>query len=394
MAWRLALGQIFVWGILYYAFTVIAGPMQRDTGWDRSFINLGLSLGLLAWGVCAYPTGWWLQRQGARGIMTLGSVLGGAALGLIGCSDTPALYLIAWTLLGAAMAGSLYDPAFAVVTAAFGTAYRRGITLITLLGGLASTVFIPFTQLVVDQVGWRSGLVLLGALVAGVCGPLHWWGIPGRILATEAPIAPVPSGWAGWWKTYLADVRNPRFVGLAVWFSAHAAAFTGLIFQLLPFLQSRGVPNDTVVIAIAFMGPLQVLGRFLLSLRGEEFSAVRVGTAAMAGLIAATLVLVLLPPTLLWLSVFAAILGLSNGVLTIVRGTVVAELFGRERYAEINGALAGPAVLAKAAAPLGMAYVWSSTDAPLAMPLTVLALLLLGSVGLLTLASRRKGDAS
>lgn len=378
-----------MWGILYYAFTVVVGPMQRDTGWERSFLNLGLSLGLLAWGACAFPVGLWIQRHGARGLMTLASALGGAALVLIAATNSPALYLTAWLLLGAAMAGSLYEPSFAVITAAFGPEYRRGITLITLLGGFASTVFIPVAQRVVDQFGWRVGTLLLGILVAAVCSPLHWCSIPAakRSPVGKAQAAP-RTGSARQWRVLVAEVRDPRFVGLAVWFSAHAAAFTGLLFQLVPLLQARGVSNSAIVTAIAFMGPLQVLGRFLLSLRKEEFSTVRVGIAAMSGLVVAMLVLLLLPPTLLWLALFAALLGLGNGVLTIVRGTAVAELFGRERYAEINGALAAPGVFAKAAAPLGMAAVWSATNEPLAVPLTALALLVIGFAGLLALAGR------
>src|SRR5688572_31261430 len=84
LAWHLAAGQLVAWGILYYAFTVVVGPMQTGTGWSRTFLNSGLSLGLLAWGVCALPVGAWIQRRGGRGLMTGASALGGAALVLMG----------------------------------------------------------------------------------------------------------------------------------------------------------------------------------------------------------------------------------------------------------------------------------------------------------------------
>lgn len=66
-------------------------------------------------------------------------------------------------------------------------------------------------------------------------------------------------------------------------------------------------------------------------------------------------VLLLCPPNLGCLVVFAVLYGASNGVTTILRGTAIAELFGRERYAELNGALSAPAVVAKAVAPLALA---------------------------------------
>src|SRR5436190_11690165 len=136
LAWRLALGQIVAWGILYYAFTVVVGPMQEATGWSRTFLNGGLSLGLLAWGGFALPVGAWIQRRGGRGLMAGASGLGGLALVLMGAFPDRLMYVTAWLMLGTAMAGMLYDSAFAVITRAFGAEYRRGITLITLVGGL------------------------------------------------------------------------------------------------------------------------------------------------------------------------------------------------------------------------------------------------------------------
>jgi MFS family permease len=388
LAWRLATGQIFAWGILYYAFTVVAAPMEATTGWGRPFINLGLSLGLLAWGICAYPAGQWIQRHGARGLMTLAAMAGGGALAVIGLTDARTLYLLAWLVLGAAMAGLLYEPAFAVVVEKFGPDYRRGITLVTLVGGLASTVFIPLSQLAVDQLGWRPALAALGILQALVVAPLHWWGVPAGSGRPRGPLAPAPDPRASGGRMFWRDARDPRFVGLAIWFAAHAAAFTGLIFQLVPLLHAWRVPSETILLAIAFMGPMQVAGRALLSTHGGGISALLIGQIATAILLGALLILQLLPPTPVWLVVFALLLGLGNGVLTIVRGVVVAELFGRDRYAELNGALAAPAVLAKAAAPLGLALVWSITGSSHAVPMAVTVLLLVGAWGLRSVASR------
>ena len=379
LAWRLACGQIVAWGILYYAFTVIADPLQAQTGWSRTLVNTGLTLGLLAWGLGAYPAGFWIQRHGARGLMTCASALGGGALMLMGGAHAGWLYQLSWVLLGTAMAGLLYDPAFAVITRSFGPEYRRGITLITLVGGLASTAFVPLAQLAVTHLGWRDALIALGALQVVVGVPLHAWGMP-RTAVAGGPARGESWGhrWSRWAGQFKADVSDARFLALALWFAAHSAAFTGLIFQLLPVLETRGADSNRVVQALMFMGPLQVAGRLALALRGGRFSALHVGTWAMAGLVLAGALLLVFPPTFGWLAVFASVFGLSNGMLTIVRGTVIAELYGRERYAELNGALAAPTVLVKAAAPLALAAAWTATGMALAVIWSVLALVLIG----------------
>lgn len=393
LAWRLAAGQIMAWGILYYAFTVVVGPMQGGTGWSRTFLNAGVSIGLLAWGVLALPVGAWIQRRGGRGLMAVAAGLGGAALGLMGTVVNPIAYVVAWLLLGAAMAGMLYDAAFAVVTQAFGAQYRRGITLITLVGGLASTVFIPLAQLAVDHFGWRGALVALGVFHAGVSVPLHWLGLPRwQVGVREGAVRPGRERWHEWWREFRRDVGDPRFVGLAVWFTGHAAAFTGLIFQIVPALQASGAGNATILQAIAIIGPMQVLGRFVLTTRGDHFSTLRVGRWAMAALLGAALILLVLPPTLPALAAFAVLFGAGNGVLTILRGTAIAELFGRERYPELNGALSAPAVLAKAASPLVLAWVWSAAgEVRVVFAGVVLCVLVsAGGLGLTMIAARRQ----
>lgn len=391
LAWRLAIGQIVSWGILYYAFTVMAEPLHQSTGWSRTFVNVGLSTGLLAWGLSAAPVGSWIQRRGARELMALSSGLGGVALVLLGTVSTPLLYLIAWVLLGAAMAGALYEPAFAAVTQAFGPEYRRGITLITLVAGFASTLFIPLAQAAVEQLGWRTALVALGTAQILIGLPLHWFGLP-RAFGDRATAGPTLSV-SLWFRNLGRDMRDSRFVGLALWFSAHAAAATGLVFLFIPLLQSREVPTATILQAIALLGPMQVLGRFVLTAYGHSFPALAVGKWAMASLLAGVAVLIFCPWNLLSLGLFTSLFGLGNGVLTIVRGTVVAEFFGRERYAEISGALAAPGILAKAGAPLLLGALWSASGSPAIVTAAGAVLLGVSAAGLWFAGNRKEAAA-
>ena len=121
----------------------------------RSF-NGALSLGLLSTGVVAFPVGTWIDRHGGRGVMTLCSLAGGLLLLAWAQVETPWVFYCIWVCIGASMAGVLYEPAFAVITAVFGPEARRGITALTLVGGFASTVFMPLTQLLIGALGWRT----------------------------------------------------------------------------------------------------------------------------------------------------------------------------------------------------------------------------------------------
>jgi predicted MFS family arabinose efflux permease len=276
------------------------------------------------------------------------------------------------------------------VTAAFGADCRRAITLVTVVGGFASTVFIPLAQITVDLFGWRGALIALGIFEAMIVVPLHWFGIPPHARATPPPAAGARTlqGHAmNRWARIRGEIGDLRFVGLVVWFTAHAAAFTGLTFQLVPVLQALRVSNGTILAAVAIIGPMQVLGRLFLAWVGCRYSTLQVGRWAMGSLVVATLLLICVPPTMAGLAGFAVLYGAGNGIMTILRGTAVVELFTRDRYAILNGALSAPAICAKAGAPLVFAWLWTATGDPKAVFAGVLVLVVLGMGGI-ALATR------
>jgi hypothetical protein len=71
--------------------------------------------------------------------------------------------------------------------------------------------------------------------------------------------------------------------------------------------------------------------------------------------ILALLGLMVTPPVFPAVALIVATYGAANGIMTIVRGLVVPEMLTRDAYGAINGALAVPTMVAKAAAPFGAA---------------------------------------
>ncbi len=73
------------------------------------------------------------------------------------------------------MAAVLYEPAFTVVAKHFTAAAerRRAMTAMTLVAALASFIFLPLSQALIDAYGWRDALLILAAVLAVVTVPLH-----------------------------------------------------------------------------------------------------------------------------------------------------------------------------------------------------------------------------
>jgi len=137
---------------------------------------------------------------------------------------------------------------------------------------------------------------------------------------------------------------------------------TVLTVHLISVLQRQGLTLETAVWIGSFFGPMQVLGRILEFSVGGRFVSRNIGMLALSLLVVAICVLLALAGQTAVALLFAVIFGFSNGVVTIVRGTVPAELFGRTGYGRTLGNLAAPALVARAIAPLAFA--------PLALPQT------------------------
>jgi len=343
----LGVAQIISWGSLYYAFSFLITPLMEASGGDKPTVFAAFSLGLLVSGLLSAPIGALIDRRGGRGVMTAGS-LGGAVLlaSLSHVQSVFALYAV-WAGLGAVMAATLYDPAFAVISRLFAANYRRAITMLTLFGGFASTVFWPLTQFLIAEIGWRQALLVLAALNLIVCVPVHWRVLaPGRPGAPRRPVAPAGPG------AFRAALRTPVFYLLALAFTGNALVFSATQVHLMSMLQAKQLSAASAALVGAMIGPMQVTGRVLELAFASRLSASAVGILAMAFLPIALWVLHIAGVQWPLLAAFAVIYGIGNGAMTIVRGAIPAELFGRDAYGAINGAMAAPVTVAKAAGPL------------------------------------------
>lgn len=388
--WRLviALGitQITSWGSVYYLFALLLQPVQRELALSKPLAVGAFSLALLISGLLAPRIGAWIDAHGGRRPMVLGSLLMAAGLFLLSQAHGAAAFYAVWALLGVAMALTLYDPAFAVVTRASTLNYRRAITVLTLFGGLASTVFWPLTQALIDELGWRGAVQVLALINLAVCVPLH------LTLPSGERASPPPGAAAAPSLNVREVLRDPRFYLLAGAFTANILVFSAMAVHMIAMLEAKGMSAAQAAALGALIGPMQVAGRLAEIALARQLSVQRVGLAAA----------VLLPLSLLVFAgvdlhgaaflLFAVLYGTGNGVMTIVRGAIAVELYGRDHYGAVNGALAAPVLVAKAAGPLLAALMFGAAghyNGVLAL-LTAVAVL---AVVLLWAATRRPAAA-
>ena len=363
-AW-LSLAQLVGWGSVFYAFSMLLSPVEAALGASRAEVSLALSLALLAEGLAAYPVGRWIDAGHERRVMAGGSLLAG--LGLVGLSLATTLMAVyaAWVCLGLAMAATLYTPAFAVVTRRFPADYRRRIITLTFLGGLASTVFIPLMAWLLSTMGWRSMLWVLAGCQWLVCLPIH------AVLLRGAPRPGGPQRWGGSAPTGTAAIgltrqqamRQPTFALVGLFQVLMMAVTVAIAAHLVNLLLESGMPPAWAVALPASMGVVQVAGRAMLFWFEHHFSVHRVNrwipTLMPLGLAALLVSLTWFNGSVAVAWLFVALYGLGNGMVTIVKGTAVAQYVNQAHAASLNGALGVPTALGRATAPWLLGALWS-----------------------------------
>lgn len=353
----LCVTEITSWGILFYAFPVLAGEISATTGWSLPVVNGAFSTGLVCSALTGLVIGRILDRRGPRTLMTTGSVLAAPALCLVAAAGNLPVFFAGWMFAGIAMGMVLYPPAFAAVTRWWTVGRTRALTTLTIVGGLASTVFAPLTALLSAGVGWRSTYLILAAALFAITVPAHFFGLRRPwdrqmdAADRQVPTSSAPS----------AIIRSVPFIALVTAVSLAALASFAAVVNLVPLLTERGIDTTLAATALGIGGIGQVLGRLGYSL--FERLPLRLRTALVLLATTLTTALLGLTETLIAALLIALAAGVARGIFTLLHATAVTDRWGSMHYGRLTALVASPIMLATALAPwagAGLAAVFGS----------------------------------
>jgi MFS family permease len=383
----LSITETVTWGIVYYGFPVFLRPMEQDLGASRVAVTGAFSVGLGVSALAALPVGRWIDRRGARGLMTAGSCLATLlTFAWARVQSLPALYAV-WFGMGLAMAATLYEPAFAAIVSWFARRRDRALLTVTLAAGLASTIFMPIEAWLLTRFGWRSAVTILTVVLGAITIPLH------AGLLRRAPAGPSHTAAEAHPSTTVRGMtleaarRTPLFWVLAAAFFVSNFATAALSTHLIPYLVGRGYTATTAATTIGWMGAMQLPGRLLFVPIAARLGA-RVMVAAV--FVAQALGIGQLPLLGLigTLGPFILLQGAANGMATLARATSLAEFFGARHYGAIAGAVALGANGARAIGPVGASLLWVGLGSYPAVFCVLAVSLVLAAASLLVFGAR------
>ena len=346
----LGVTQIIGWGSTYYLLTLLARPIGVSLGMSLELVSAGMSLLLLLSALLGPYAGRLMDMHGARPVMMTGSATAALGLAVLSQITASAGYFSAWLILGVAASMILYPAAFTALTQIVPDQARRAITLLTLPGGLASTVFWPLTNVLLEVTDWRSIALIYAGLNLCVCLPIHALVIPpgGAKLRPETQAAAGPEGLP-------AEARRKAFILFAAMLALNSLLVTGILNQFMTFMTGLGHTTDVAVLCGMLFGISQVTSRIVEITFGSRYDALYSGVFVSLCFPLAFLLLGLGGTLPVAGIAFAMIFGACNGLLTIVRGALVLSLFGISGYGEKLGKVIVAQGMMGAMAPVLMA---------------------------------------
>jgi MFS family permease len=333
--------QCLNWGVLYYAFGALLMPVQQDLGVSQPVVAGAFSLGLLISATLAPRIGRLCDAGHGLRAIRVGALVAAALLWLWALAPHVVILYVVWAGLGACMAATLYEPAFAIVGQSIRDprARLRALSAVTVFGGLASTALLPATALLIDRWHWRASVAVLGVTMVGSAALT-------LIVRRSQPAGRAPILES---RAQSETVHRPRLRAVAVLFSVASLSASAFAASAVAAFVERGLTPTVAATLTGLFGLLQLPGRLML-MYGPQYRAARLAIVSLSaqalglGMIAAA------PIAAIPLGV--ALLALGNGVLTLVRPHLVQSMFGMTEAGAHNGTIARGQQFARAIGPM------------------------------------------
>jgi len=344
--------MLFTSGVIHFGFTAVFEPIAKEFGWGYAQISLAASLRGLEIGLLAPVMGLLVDRWGPRRLIFCGAIITGFGLIVLSRINSMAMFYGAFILIAVGMSTCSHT----VMMTAVSNWFRRKAG--TAIGFMASGValgglMIPVITVMVDRLGWRNAMVVLG---------LGAWiiVIPLSLIVRQRPeqYGYLPDGETGGAEVNQESVSEPQaaevniqpgkalksraFWQLAWAFTCYAFVISAVVTHIMPYLSSVGIGRMSSSLVASALPVASILGRIGFGWFGDKHSK-RLASAVGFALMGLGLLLFdYAAKGGVWtLMAFLLLFGTGWGANVTLRATLLREYFGRERFGTIHGFIVG-----------------------------------------------------
>lgn len=333
--------QMLVIGITSYGFALLVKPIAAEYGLPRADVNIGLMLLLIGMALSSPLIGRLLDHVPGRLVVTCGAVIFGVGSVAIALT-TSLLGMAAATLFllatGTAMIGPL--AASTLTSRWFEKGRGRALGVVSVATSAGGFVILPMMAALVEQLGWRGALAVLGLLVCFLVGGLGLLFVREPDTRRNVAIANERGGGKGGmrWTTGML-LRTRDFWLIAASIGLLFAVDQALLASLVAYGTDRGFSIQAAAMLVSAISGSAIVGKLAIGALADRMDLrwLLIGLVVMTEIYLAVL---LAQPSYGVLMGASLIVGAAVGGSAPLWASFVALRFGVASYGAVMGLMA------------------------------------------------------
>ena len=356
--------NMYTGGVVFFGFTAVFEPIANEFGWSYAQISLAASLRGFEMGLLSPIIGLLVDRWGPKRLMFSGAFLGGLGLILLSRISSLGMFYSSFILITIGM--STCTSTVTVTAVANWFRKNMGIATGVVVSGFAlGGLIVPLATTLIDDLGWRNAMVILGIGLWIIGLPLslavrhkpeqyglHVDGIPDK---------PKESGRYSNLSNDNGkdiDVRQ-ALMSRPFWHISFMAmyqtfAVSAVVTHVMPYFSSIGINRAVAGFMASAIPVASIGGRLSFGFLGDKFAKKWIAASGITMLIIGLILFGNVPNLGIWILLpFTVLFGVGWGGNVPMRPALLREYFGRKRIGTLLGFAFGVAVAGQiAGAPL------------------------------------------
>lgn len=336
-------------GINFHGFGNFIIPLSNEFGWSRTQISVAFSVARLESGLLGPLEGYFVDRIGPRRLMLVGIPLMGLGYILLRYVNTYAAFFLIY-VFAIALGNSLGMST--PMTAAVANWFRkkRGLAFGIMWSGVGiGGLLVPGVAWLIANFGWRDAATILGAFIIIIGVPIasimrHRPEQYGYLPDGEQPVTsnaengsrqPIEPDLSEDFTAHEA-LRTSSFWFLTLSIAARSLVSGGVGLHLVPFFVGLGASPISAGILAGSVGVMSIPGRFGLSAAGDFLNKRYIMAVSLVAMTVA-LVFMARSTSISAAIPFLVLYSISQGGISVIPQSLIADYFGRRSYATIQG---------------------------------------------------------
>lgn len=262
-----------------FSLPVLLRPIAQATHWSITGVSAAMTIGFLAMALASMVWGGLSDRFGPRLVVLAGSVVLAASLALASRAASLIQFQLVFGVLVGASTAAIFAPMMACVTGWFDTHRSLAVSLVSAGMGMAPVTMSPLAAWLVTHYDWRTTMLIIAAVVAGVMIPLSFLVRRPPALEADAEAAPAAEGPPD--MSLAQALRSPQFLVLMATNFFCCATHSGPIFHTVSYAVTCGIPLMAAVTIYSVEGLSGLGGRVVFGILGDRLGAKRVLVAGL-----------------------------------------------------------------------------------------------------------------